>query len=441
MASLNILSCGDNPMAARDKPGSALRYDRQTRIPGLRQEALGRARVLVAGSGTGGSVAVATLALAGVGMHAYGGALVIADFDRLEEVNVTRWMLGVRPGDLGRLKAEVAAERARELNPDVNALAWPVDIVYEVGAAALARFDAVLVCVDNLMARLWLNRYAEMWAGRARLKAVIEGGLDGLTWAVHTFIPGQTACYECLMSEEEYAGLRRRYSCQGQALRHDEPPSPMSIVSAVPAVGAMVQELVHILCGLPPSYAGCELRFDANGRPARMIRLARRAECPGHWSLPPEGTLVLPFTAATPVRELRRLVGERLGLPPDQVTLNHDRTILYGQRCPRCGYCTPPDAPPTLFDLAPLHPCPECGGDLSSLQDQRLLRDELTLADHGVPEAHVLRAYTPQGEEFFLVPEVTTADDGPPTVDRRHPNSSGRSSAMGGRPAVANEVS
>lgn len=380
-----------------------MRYHRQSLIPGYRQDRLGRSSVLVAGAGTGGSVAIATLALAGVGMDGYGGELAIADFDRLEPVNVTRWMLGVRDGDIGRLKAEVAAERARELNPDVNAVAWPVDVGYELGAAVVARFDAVLLFVDNVFARIWLNRYAEMWPGR--VKAVIEGGLNGLSWAVHTFIPGQTACYECLMSEAEYADLRRRYSCQGQVRRQVEPPSPMSLVSAVPAVGVMVQELSHILCGLAPAYAGKELRFDADGRPARVIRIERKPRCHGHLKLPEENTLVVPFRANTRLGDLRAEVADRLGLPAKYLTLSHDRTILYGLRCQDCGHVTPDSEPPVLFDLAPEPVCPTCGSSAcQAQQSQRLLRYELTLGEHGVPDWHVLRAYTPDHHCTYLVP-------------------------------------
>jgi adenylyltransferase/sulfurtransferase len=362
--------------------------------------------VLVAGAGTLGGAVIPTLALAGVGMTVYGGALTISDFDRLEEVNRTRWMLGIRPGDLGRLKAEVAAERARELNPDVNAVAWPGDVVYQMGAAALLQFDVIFLCVDNLKARLHLSRYAEMWADVAQIP-IIEGGLDGLSWAIHTFIPGRTACYECTMSEEEYAELRRRYSCQGQALAGNGPPIPMSIVSAVPAAGVMAQEAVQILCGLPPAYAGRELRFDAQqGQPARVLQTPQRNRCPGHRRLDLARTLALPFTAATPVAELRQLVGERLRCPADKVTLVHDQSILYAQECLRCGYRTATEEQPTLFDLAPLAPCPQCGNpDLRAHVSQHLLRDERTLAEHGVPEEHVLRAYTPEGS-YFLVPSA-----------------------------------
>jgi len=380
------------------------RYDRECRITGFDLPRLGASKVLVVGAGAGGSCVIAGLALSGAGSRTYGGEIAIVDFDRLEPVNVSRWLLGVRPGDLGRPKAVVAAERAHELNPDVNAVAMPIDAVYGLGSAHFARYDVILLCVDNVWARVQLGRRAELWPGR--IKAVIEGGLNGLQWAVHAYIPGVTACHECTMSEAEYAELRRRYSCQGQAQATHEPPAPMSIASTLPAAGIMVQEAIHALLGLPLAYAGRELRFDANGHPARVIKLGRRAECPGHASLPAGRTLVLPFGSDMRVAELRRMAAERIGCAPESLSLAHDQLILHGVRCQACGFVTPTGAPPTLFDLTPSAPCPNCGSEALSADADQLLRPHLTLAAHGVPPEHIIRAYTPEHAEYWLVPET-----------------------------------
>ena len=391
------------------------RYARQAIIEGFDQAKLGRGKVLVVGVGTLGSPVVLTLALAGVGMSAYGGTLALADFDRLEPVNLTRWPLGAQPEDLGRNKAEVAVERLRMLNPDVQAVAWPMDVTTDLGAAQLAQFDVIVLCVDNLYARVHLNRTAALW-GAIKPIPIVEGGLDGLHWAVHTFIPGATACYECLMQDEDYREMNRRRSCMGQQQTGvDGVAMPMSAISAAPAAGIMAQEVVQILLGQPPAYAGRELRFYAGrGEPARVFQVPQRSGCPGHQALDPARLVVLPFDATTLVGELRGLAAQRLGVPADTLLLVHDQQILYGQSCPHCGYTTPAETPPQLLDRAVLTACPQCppaGPDadeqlLTVDGSRHLRRDDLSLAAHGVPSLPLVRAYGADGAEWVLVPHA-----------------------------------
>lgn len=71
---------------------------------------LAMARVYVFGLGAVGSYAVEGLARAGVGM------LRLVDFDVFRESNLNRQLYAVR-STLGRFKAEVAADRALDINP------------------------------------------------------------------------------------------------------------------------------------------------------------------------------------------------------------------------------------------------------------------------------------------------------------------------------------
>jgi len=384
-----------------------LRYHRQLLIPGFDQSALGRARVLVAGVGTLGSAVVLTLTLAGVAMKQYGGELVLADFDKMEEVNVTRWALGVHPGDIGRNKAIVAAERIAFLNPDVNALPMTGNLVRHLGAVRMAMFDVVVLCVDNLEARMHLNRYASLWAGIKPIP-IVEGGLDGMNWAIHSFIPGEGPCYECLMVEGDYQDLNRRRSCLGQPLQGlVETPMPMSAVSAAPAAGIMCQEVVQILMGQPPAYAGRELRFHAGtGQPARVFTLKRRTDCSGHSAIDPNSVMVLPFSEESLLGEVRTAVALRLGVNPQDVTLVLDRDVLYSRRCPKCDFSTDANAAPCPLDDAPSSPCPLCGlPDLMPDISSQLLADGFTLREHGVPALHMLKVFAPGHDAITLLPQ------------------------------------
>ena len=92
------------------------RYSRHLIIPDVGmdgQKRLKNAKVLVVGAGGLGSPALLYLAAAGV------GTLGIVDFDTVDESNLQRQIIhGV--SDVGRPKAESAADSIREINPLVT---------------------------------------------------------------------------------------------------------------------------------------------------------------------------------------------------------------------------------------------------------------------------------------------------------------------------------
>jgi adenylyltransferase/sulfurtransferase len=67
---------------------------------------------LVIGAGALGNEIIKNLALTGI------GNILLVDFDQIEPSNLSRSIL-FRETDRGRYKADVAAERAREIFPDI----------------------------------------------------------------------------------------------------------------------------------------------------------------------------------------------------------------------------------------------------------------------------------------------------------------------------------
>src|SRR5262249_54144766 len=94
------------------------RYSRLRLISWWRQERLQAARVLVVGAGALGNEVLKNLALIGL------GTIHVIDLDVVEPSNLSRSVL-FRAEDGGRPKAEVAAARAHEMNPEVRILAIP----------------------------------------------------------------------------------------------------------------------------------------------------------------------------------------------------------------------------------------------------------------------------------------------------------------------------
>jgi len=75
------------------------------------------AKVMVVGAGALGNEVLKNLALFGV------GNIVIVDFDTIEYSNLTRSVLfRAEDADRGLYKADVAARRLREINPNVRTL-------------------------------------------------------------------------------------------------------------------------------------------------------------------------------------------------------------------------------------------------------------------------------------------------------------------------------
>ena len=134
--------------------------------------------VLVAGCGGLGGYLIEMLLRLGV------GEIRAADGDRFEASNLNRQLLSA-PGLLGREKAEVAAERAAAVNPDVRFVAVP-EFVTEKNVAQLVRgCDAVLDALDNIASRRMLAQ-----ACNDAQVPLIHGAICGWTAQAAVVLPG-----------------------------------------------------------------------------------------------------------------------------------------------------------------------------------------------------------------------------------------------------------
>ncbi len=177
------------------------RYSRLRLISWWRQERLGTARVLVVGAGALGNEVVKNLALLGL------GTTYLIDLDVVEPSNLSRSVL-FRDEDGGQPKADVAARRARELNPEITIIPMHGDVITDLGLGIFAEVDLVIGCLDNREARLWVNR--QCWKTGTPW---IDAGIQEIQGVVKVFVPPDSACYECAMTERDYQLLNLRYSC------------------------------------------------------------------------------------------------------------------------------------------------------------------------------------------------------------------------------------
>ena len=153
---------------------------------------------LVVGAGALGNEVVKNLALIGV------ERLLVVDRDHVEASNLTRSILFCTPDIQHHIerrtpKSVFVAQRVREINPDVAAVAFVGEIA-DVGYGVLRRADVVFSCLDNEMARLELS-----W-GCARLrKPLVDGGLGLINYSsgqVSVFPATDGPCYACRKGAE-----------------------------------------------------------------------------------------------------------------------------------------------------------------------------------------------------------------------------------------------
>ncbi|MGV9200342.1 MAG: ThiF family adenylyltransferase, partial [Promethearchaeia archaeon] len=151
-------------------------FARQQLIDGWDQSVLDQGCIMIVGVGALGCEIAKDFALMGI------GKLILVDLDLIETSNLSRQML-FRPGDEGRPKAEVAAERLKEMNPYLE-IDYYFEKLQKLPMAVYEEADVVIMALDNYNARLDLNKIC------LRLKKpCVEGGTVGFEGHVQVIIP------------------------------------------------------------------------------------------------------------------------------------------------------------------------------------------------------------------------------------------------------------
>ncbi|NQU85085.1 MAG: ThiF family adenylyltransferase [Mariniphaga sp.] len=198
-----------------------------------------KATVMVVGAGALGNEVLKNLALLGV------GNIIIVDFDRIEYSNLTRSVL-FRTTDAEKqaYKSEIAAERIKEINPEINVIWLNGDIEKEVGLGYFRASNVIIGCLDSILARYVVNNYA------FRLnKPWIDGGIRNLDGHASVYDKGK-ACYACSLADESKQNMAIREGCADvfqESLsfgRVATTPISASIIGAV-----QVQEALKIIHG------------------------------------------------------------------------------------------------------------------------------------------------------------------------------------------------
>lgn len=356
------------------------RYHTFGYISWWKQEVVSEATVMVVGAGALGNEVLKNLALMGI------GNLLIVDFDTIEDSNLSRSVL-FREGDRGKPKAQVAAEAIKKLNPDVNVKAWHGDINYEMGLGVFRHVDAIIGCLDNREARLSLNRFS--WAIS---RPWVDGAIQELMGIVRVFWPGQGACYECTLTDEDYQMISLRYSCpllaRENILQGKVPTTPTS-ASIVAAF--QTQEALKLIHGMEVQ-PGKALMINGLTNDVYTTEYPVKQSCLSHSRLDPIVELANNTADDTTLSELIEIARESLG--PETV-LEFDGEIVVSMKCADCGQES------AIFKrMARLYEsefeCPACGGRREMEMTHRIDGTETylsrTLTQIDIPSLGIIRA-------------------------------------------------
>ncbi|MFL6576786.1 MAG: ThiF family adenylyltransferase [Povalibacter sp.] len=234
-------------------------YSRQTALREVGeggQQKLRQARVLVIGAGGLGVPALSYLAGAGI------GTLGIAESDVLDASNLHRQpMYSLQ--DVGKPKAQLAAERLHNLNPEVRVVLHE-KITADNALTLLEQYDLVLECSDNFTTKFLVNDAAVKTQRPAIFASVYqyEGQLQ-------VYRPDlNNACLRCLWPEATRDGVVGNCAEAG-------------VLGPVPGVLGTLQalEALKLLLSLPGQLANELVLIDLQTLEQRKLKAPRRADC------------------------------------------------------------------------------------------------------------------------------------------------------------------
>jgi len=234
-------------------------YSRQivlTEIGYTGQLRLRNAKVCIVGLGGLGCPVAQQLATMGVGY------LRLVDRDVVELSNLQRQHL-YSVNSLGYPKAEVAAKRLRELNPNIEIDPVPSSLNVNNAEDIIRGMDVVVDGLDSVMSRYILNRACQ------KLGVPYVFGAAIMTFGnVSTIVPGETPCLECFQGDLNDEMLP---TCAVVGVH----PSILDIIASIE-----VSEATRIILGEKPHLAGKILHCDVGNMEFKTVEISKAENCP-----------------------------------------------------------------------------------------------------------------------------------------------------------------
>jgi molybdopterin/thiamine biosynthesis adenylyltransferase/molybdopterin synthase catalytic subunit/rhodanese-related sulfurtransferase len=331
------------------------------------QAKLRASRVLVIGCGGLGVPVISYLAGAGI------GRLGLVDSDHLEPSNLHRQTMYAL-ADVGKLKADLAAERVRALNPDVDVRAYTIRLDALNAPDLIAQHDLVIDCTDNFSTKFLLNDYCVQLG-----KPVVFASVYQYEGQLQIVQPG-SACLRCVWPEATRDGIVGNCSEAG-------------VLGPVPGIfgGLQAFEAMKLLLNLPGQLKDELLVLDLLTLTTSRVRTKRAQACPEHAT-----SLAIAAQAAAVAR------AHAAATAGPQVASHTGTATTYashlGTGSPHAGI-PGANTPPTPLELSfdTLDQAHEAGFDIVDIREPHELRETPTPSAHArsLPMAELLHGQPP----------------------------------------------
>ena len=237
-----------------------LRYSRHLIMPEVGMEGqlkLKKAKVLCIGTGGLGAPLGLYLAAAGV------GRIGLVDFDSVDFTNLQRQVL-FGTSDVGRPKITAAADRLRNLNPEIQIDAYEAHLTSDNALDLFKDYDIIVDGTDNFPTRYLVNDACVILG-----KPNVYGSIFRFEGQITVFGYPDGPCYRCLYPEPPPPGLVP--SC-----------AEGGVLGVLPGIVGTIQaaETLKLIIGKGQPLVGRLLLFDALAMKFRELKLRKNPECP-----------------------------------------------------------------------------------------------------------------------------------------------------------------
>uniref|UniRef100_A0A3B4VC38 NEDD8-activating enzyme E1 catalytic subunit n=1 Tax=Seriola dumerili TaxID=41447 RepID=A0A3B4VC38_SERDU len=178
-----------------ERPGPFTHPDFEPSTESL-QFLLETCKILVIGAGGLGCELLKNLALSGFRL------IHVVDMDTIDVSNLNRQFL-FRPKDVGRPKAEVAADFINSRIPGCKVVPRKCIFSYDL---LCIKFHIIVCGLDSIIARRWMNgmlisllSYEDGVLDPSSIIPLIDGGTEGFKGNARVILPGMTACIDCTL--------------------------------------------------------------------------------------------------------------------------------------------------------------------------------------------------------------------------------------------------
>jgi len=237
-----------------------LRYSRHLIMPEVGMDGqlkLKQAKVLCIGTGGLGAPLGLYLAAAGV------GRIGLVDFDSVDSTNLQRQVL-FGTSDVGRPKIAAAADRLRNLNPEIQIDTFETHLSSENALELFQDYDIIVDGTDNFPTRYLVNDACVLLG-----KPNVYGSIFRFEGQITVFGYPDGPCYRCLYPEPPPPGLVP--SC-----------AEGGVLGVLPGIVGTIQaaETLKVIIGKGQPLVGRLLLFDALAMRFRELKLRKNPECP-----------------------------------------------------------------------------------------------------------------------------------------------------------------